>query len=76
MESEKTAIIASVYLPQFTWLASGGKAGLTKDKLEVLKGRNVNLYPDRNVLKAVLFYLRWVSKNRGNILYYLLKQIS
>jgi len=63
VESEKTAIIASVYLPQFTWLASGGKAGLTKDKLEVLKGRNVNLYPDRNVLKAVLFYLRWVSKN-------------
>jgi hypothetical protein len=46
VESEKTAIIASVYLPQFIWLAAGSKDGLTNDKCKVLKGRKVVLYPD------------------------------
>jgi len=47
VESEKTAIIASVYLPQFIWLATGGKNGcLNERSLAVLKGRNVILFPD------------------------------
>jgi len=46
VESEKTAIIASVYLPQFLWLAAGGKENLKLEKLQVLQGRNVVLYPD------------------------------
>ena len=46
VESEKTAIIASVYLPQFIWLAVGGKDGLNLEKCSVLKGRKVFLYPD------------------------------
>jgi len=32
VESEKTAIIASVYLPQFIWIAAGNKEGLNKEK--------------------------------------------
>jgi hypothetical protein len=48
VESEKTAIIASVYLPQFIWLAAGGKEGLTADKCKVLQGRIVILFPDIN----------------------------
>lgn len=46
VESEKTAIIASVYLPQFIWLAAGQLQGLTIDKCKILEGRNVVLYPD------------------------------
>lgn len=50
VESEKTAIIASVYLPQFNWLAVGGKENLNlkAEKFQVLAGRNVALFPDLN----------------------------
>ncbi len=48
VESEKTAIIASVYLPQFIWLSVGGVDGLNTEKCSVLKGRNVTLFPDLN----------------------------
>lgn len=46
VESEKTAIIASVYFPQFIWLAVGGKEGLNVEKCQILKGRKVVLFPD------------------------------
>jgi rubredoxin len=46
VESEKTAIIASVYLPEFIWLACGSATNLNKAKTKVLKGRNVVLFPD------------------------------
>jgi hypothetical protein len=48
VESEKTAIIASVYFPHLTWLATGGANGLTKDKCETLNkhGAHVILFPD------------------------------
>jgi uncharacterized protein DUF6371 len=48
VESEKTAIIASVYLPQFIWLACGSLTNLTVEKCRVLAGRNVVLFPDLN----------------------------
>lgn len=48
VESEKTAVIASVYLPRFIWLATGGKQGLNPEKCSVLKGRAVTLWPDLN----------------------------
>lgn len=46
VESEKTALIASLYFPECTWLASGGKNGLNIEKMAVLKGRKVILFPD------------------------------
>lgn len=47
VESEKTALIASWYLPEYVWLATGGKNGcLNSDALRVLRGRQVILYPD------------------------------
>jgi len=48
VESEKTAIIASVYLPQFIWLAAGSLTNLNADKCKVLAGRTVTLFPDLN----------------------------
>ena len=47
VESEKTALAAAYYLPEYVWLASGGKNGcLNTDALRVLKGHQVILYPD------------------------------
>lgn len=46
VESEKTAVIASYFYPQFVWLAAGSKDGLTSEKCKVLKGRTVTLFPD------------------------------
>ncbi len=57
VESEKTAIIASVYLPQFLWLAAGSKDGLNLEKCKVLQGRNVTLFPDLNA------YQKWQLKS-------------
>lgn len=48
VESEKTAIIASVYLPQFIWVAVGSLTNLNAEKCCILKGRNVTLFPDLN----------------------------
>jgi hypothetical protein len=48
VESEKSAIIASVYLPQFIWLATGSLTNLNTDKCQALKGRTVTLFPDLN----------------------------
>ena len=47
VENEKTALIASYYLPQFLWIASGGKNGcFNANSLSVLAGRSVVLFPD------------------------------
>jgi hypothetical protein len=49
VESEKSAIIASMYLPGYIWLACGGSVGLSDDKCKCLKGRSVVLFPDVGV---------------------------
>lgn len=48
VESEKTAVIASGYLPQFIWLAVGSLTNLNAEKCSILKGRTVTLFPDLN----------------------------
>ena len=56
VESEKTAVIASVYLPQFIWVAVGSLTNLNAEKCHVLKGRTVTLFPDLNGFE------KWSSK--------------
>lgn len=49
VESEKTAIIADYYYPQFIWIATGGSngAGFTKPEVcRVLRDRDIILFPD------------------------------
>lgn len=41
VESEKTAIFASFFYPQFDWLATGGANKLTDEKISVLFGRKI-----------------------------------
>lgn len=48
VESEKTAVIASVYLPKFIWVAVGSLSNLNAEKCSILKGRTVTLFPDLN----------------------------
>jgi len=53
VESEKTAIIASVYIPEYVWLATGSSANLNKINPKVLSGHKITLFPDLKV------YDRW-----------------
>lgn len=46
VESEKSALIASGVYPDYVWLATGGKSQLSIDKLKVLQGRTVVMFPD------------------------------
>lgn len=48
VESEKTAIIGSICLPEFLWLATGGLSNLTAERCVALEGRIVVLFPDLN----------------------------
>lgn len=45
-ESEKTAVIAAIRMPQYIWLATGGIRNLSAEKCSVLKGRHIILFPD------------------------------
>ena len=51
VESEKTAIICSAMMPQYLWLATGGKSGLTSERLCSLKGRKIIVFPDIDAFK-------------------------
>lgn len=46
VESEKTAIVCSVLMPAYIWLACGSKNGLNDTKCAVLVNRSVTLFPD------------------------------
>jgi hypothetical protein len=46
IESEKSAVIASIFIPQYTWLASGAKLNLQPEKLVRIAKRRVLLVPD------------------------------
>ena len=46
VESAKTAIIATYYMPEFLWLATMGLGNLTEARLCPLKGRQIRLFPD------------------------------
>jgi hypothetical protein len=46
VEAEKTAIISSVYYPEFIWVSTGCEDGLTSSKCSVLKDRRGVLFPD------------------------------
>ena len=46
VESEKSALIGAGVFPEYVWLATGGKSQLSTDKLKILKGRTVIMFPD------------------------------
>lgn len=59
VESEKTALIATIAYPQYIWIATGGKFGCSwtsKEVFQVLKNREVILFPDTDC------YTEWKNK--------------
>ena len=46
VESEKTALIGAACYPQYLWLATGGKSQMSDEKMKVLSGRTVIMFPD------------------------------
>ena len=57
VESEKTVLIGSAFLPQYIWLATGGKdVNLKPETLSILKGRDVTAFPDLDAIE------RWQEK--------------
>lgn len=55
VESEKTAIVGDIILPNYVWLAYGGLNGLTDKKMDCLEGFNVLVVPDisENAVAAI-----------------------
>jgi hypothetical protein len=47
VESEKTAIIMSIFLPQFIWIATGSKSNFKLELLQPLKKRKCIAFPDK-----------------------------
>lgn len=52
VESEKTAIIMSIVIPDFTWLATGSKTAFKESMLQPLKEYNIIAYPDKSEFDA------------------------
>ena len=47
VESEKTALVAALFIPDFVWLATGGMYGcFNSEAMQILGGREVILFPD------------------------------
>lgn len=47
VESEKTAVMMSLFVPQLIWLATGSKSGFKSEYLEPIKNRQIIAYPDK-----------------------------
>lgn len=54
VESEKTALIGSLFAPAYVWIATQSKGLLSPESasVEVLKGRELHLFPDADGLQA------------------------
>lgn len=52
VESEKSAIICSHYLPEMIWLATGGKSNFKAELFDKLKERQVTFFPDLGAYDA------------------------
>ncbi|MBN2777767.1 MAG: hypothetical protein JXR36_08995 [Bacteroidales bacterium] len=60
VESEKTAVIMSIVLPEFIWVASGGKTLIQDYKFLFFTGRKCLVFPDLSADDNVWLY--WSEK--------------
>lgn len=56
VESEKTAIIMSILLPHYIWIATGSKGNFKFEMLKPIKKRNIVSFPDKGE------YFNWLNK--------------
>jgi hypothetical protein len=57
VESEKTAVLMSLFKPEYVWLATGGKGGLKYEFLKPIKDFKVIAFPDKSE------YNDWLNKS-------------
>lgn len=67
VESEKTALIASLYMPDLIWIATGGKDGVkwVYEVYKVLANRTVIFFPDfdwSSIPKQITCFENWSEK--------------
>lgn len=53
---EKTAIVISIFLSEFIWLATGSKGNFKFEMLKPIKKRNIVSFPDKGE------YINWLNK--------------
>lgn len=51
VESEKSAVIMSIFVPEFLWLATGSKSGFKIEYLTPIKFRKIIAFPDKGCFK-------------------------
>jgi hypothetical protein len=56
VESEKTAIVGYILMPEYIWVAYGGSNGLTDDKIKPLIGHTVVIIPDMSESAVNIIY--------------------
>lgn len=60
VEAPKTAVYGTLYFPNFIWLAVFNKSSFSFDKLKVLQGRFVYVFPDLS--KDGSTFIEWETK--------------
>lgn len=58
VESEKTAVIMSIFKPNYTWLATGSKSGFKYDFLKPIQHYKIIAFPDKGE------YNDWLIKSK------------
>ena len=48
VESEKTCVIMALFLPEYTWLATGNKQNFKNEMLQPIKNLNIIAFPDKS----------------------------
>lgn len=61
VESEKTAVIASIHYPNLIWLSTGGLNNISYEKFEVLRNRKIVLFPDAGCYEKWNMDIRRIS---------------
>ena len=62
VESEKSAVICSMCIPDVLWMATGSKGNLQEERLSAIRERNTILFPDTD--KDGGAYCQWMNRSK------------
>ena len=66
VESEKTAIIMSLYQPSFNWMATGGLNNLTENKIYPIRKQQITAFPDLKCFELWQSKAERINLNTGS----------
>lgn len=69
VESEKTAVLASVLMPEYIWLATGSLTNYNINHCEALAGKSIIVYPDlgETDIRGLTPFDKWSEKSNSLI---------